>query len=580
MSTMRLPIGGMKTLLIQQQQQQLSSRLIPPQRQNSQARLYYQFRFGSVSIRPIINQGFYSNGNTFLHQKIISFHHPQKYSSWLAAMPLFHNSIRSPRIYHERILRTTISFSNIATEAEASTAPMLNTSVDQRNTDSNVISASSAALGSTEARTTGPLGVVVVGIGKTSPIRRRRKRRKLSSTTTNHQLLHTASATLPATANTKLTIMKVMKRRRRRRRTQETFTTVNGTKKQYRRLDPQAKWNMHFRNFQKFAQRQQQQLLLQQQKQQRVTNNNNNNKASLRYMLPKDKELRRWLSSVRYEYQKLLQGRKSPLSEARVELLRNCGFSFLVTPMVVSWDARYKQLLLFLNKYDGKYPHELKSTLNSDELDLYQWCNRQRILRKAYYANKLKKNTHITDERIAQLNEINFLWSVNHLHWQERYDELKEYYNTYGNCMVPARWVGNRPLARWVETQRRQYTLLKQNKASQLTPERIQLLEALEFEWDPYEVRWLERYHELMEFQRLNGDGVLPNRATGRALNRWILQQQKAYHQWLAGETSTMNQERKDRLESRGVDWTMPVPKKKKDPISKLKQQLKDMTKH
>ena len=78
----------------------------------------------------------------------------------------------------------------------------------------------------------------------------------------------------------------------------------------------------------------------------------------------------------------------------------------------------------------------------------------------------------------------------------------------------------------------------------------------------------------------MNGDGVLPNRATGRALHRWILQQQKAYHQWLAGETSTMNQERKDRLESRGVDWTMPVPKKKKDPISKLKQQLKDMTKH
>ena len=133
-------------------------------------------------------------------------------------------------------------------------------------------------------------------------------------------------------------------------------------------------------------------------------------------------------------------------------------------------------------------------------------------------------------------------------------------------------------LAKWVETQRRQYVFLKQNKPSRLTPERIQLLEDLGFEWDPYEVRWLERYHELIEFQRLNGEAVLPNGKTGKALHRWIVQQQKAYHVWMAGGTSTMNEQRRDRLESRGVIWTMPVSTQKKGPLSRAIQHFRDMT--
>lgn len=478
-------------------------------------------------------------------------------------IPSFYGIKNASILHPERISCMQKCFSNSTTVL--SSIVMTNTSTNQNNTDNNTAVTTSASTPSSctssiEAEERSHL------IG-TQSNRRRRKRRKLSSTHNN--LFSTKSTTSETTANSKFTIMKVMKRRRRRPKQVSTSTkTASKDPKRLVYTDPQSTWNINLKKIQKFVQRQQQR------------HQPTKNSLNIRHLLPKDKSLRRWLRYLRCEYQKMLQGRKNKLSVARLEILRNCGVSFLIAPILVSWDERYKQLLQFLKKYDGKYPHELKSTLNSDELDLYHWCNRQRILRKAYIAKKLSKTMHINDERIARLDEINFLWSVNNLNWQERYDELKEYYKAHGNCMVPARWIGNRPLARWVETQRRQHTLMKQNKPSQLTPERIKLLDELEFEWDPYEERWLERYNELIEFQRLNGDFVLPTFKTGRVLYRWITQQQKAYHEWMAGKTSSMNEQRRDRLVSRGVDWVLPQRKKKKDPLSKAHQKLMDMTRN
>ena len=543
--------GGSSRLL-----KQLSVKTQQPRHQQL---LSYSIQQSNYSSTLLISQGFHFKHNTRPLQIYVHRTHQRKILSRSINVPPSYCTKFASIIFHERIsCCMQRSFSSSATEV--SSIVMANNSTSQIITDSSIVAASvsisSTCTASAEAEERSS------EIGPQSN-RRKRKRRKLSSTQNN--LFSMASIT-PVTANSKYKIMRVMKRRRRRQKQASTATDKASKRQrpQLRYMDPQSSWNINLRKIQIFVQQQQQKQP---------------NKSSLpiRHMIPKDKSLRRWLVYLRGEYQKMVQGRQNKLTETRLEILRSCGVSFLIAPMLVSWDERYNQLLQFLKKYDGKYPHELKSALNSDELDLYHWCNRQRILRKAYIAKKLSKTMHINDERIARLDEINFLWSVNTLNWQERYDELKEYYKAYGNCMVPARWVGNRPLARWVETQRRQHSLMKQNKPSQLTPERIKLLDELEFEWDPYEVRWLERYNELIEFQRLNGDFVLPTFKTGRALCRWIVQQQKAYHQWMAGKSTTMNEQRRDRLILRGVDWVIPR-KKKKDLLSKVHQQLKDRT--
>lgn len=202
------------------------------------------------------------------------------------------------------------------------------------------------------------------------------------------------------------------------------------------------------------------------------------------------------------------------------------------------------------------------ASLNEEELDLYHWCSRQRVLYKLYESQNFDK-TYITKERIQKLDDIHFLWSIYDAQWYEKYAELKQYYKIHGNTMVPARYVGNYSLARWVERHRYEYRKRMEHKPHQLTDERMELLNQLDFVWDPYELRWLERYYELVEFQRLNGDGVIPRGRIHGNIPRWVSTQIKAYFDWIDGKPSKMNQQRKERLDKLGIIWVRPKKKKK-----------------
>ena len=270
---------------------------------------------------------------------------------------------------------------------------------------------------------------------------------------------------------------------------------------------------------------------------------------------PRDKKLRKWVFRLRTEYRKKLRGQPNRLTEKRMEQLRKLGFQFIETTHRDTWDSLFQQLCTYLKEHDGHYPHERElSTLSAEDEKLYKWCNRQRVLYKPYMRQDYNK-TYISEKRIQKLNSINFVWSLLSSQWDEKYEELKQYYQAHGNTLVPARYVGNYSLSRWVETQRRQYSLRNKNKPSTLTDERIQLLNELEFVWDPYQVRWMERYNELVEFQRLNGQFAMPSRANEPSLRRWLYLQGKQYRQMMDGKPSKMTAERKELLDQVGMDW-------------------------
>jgi len=42
----------------------------------------------------------------------------------------------------------------------------------------------------------------------------------------------------------------------------------------------------------------------------------------------------------------------------------------------------------------------------------------------------------MTDERIAMLNKVGFVWEVNI--WNERFEELKQFHTQFGHFLVPA----------------------------------------------------------------------------------------------------------------------------------------------
>merc|ERR1712125_97121 len=69
--------------------------------------------------------------------------------------------------------------------------------------------------------------------------------------------------------------------------------------------------------------------------------------------------------------------------------------------------------------------------------------------------------------------------------WIHRFNELKQFYDIHGHCMVPQHYDENPKLGKWVKAQRRQYKLkvvLKQ--PSSITNSRISKLNSLGFAWD------------------------------------------------------------------------------------------------
>ncbi|KAL7535370.1 hypothetical protein ACHAXR_006448 [Thalassiosira sp. AJA248-18] len=69
--------------------------------------------------------------------------------------------------------------------------------------------------------------------------------------------------------------------------------------------------------------------------------------------------------------------------------------------------------------------------------------------------------------------------------WNMRYEELKEFQQKHGHCRVPHGYAQNRKLSWWVMNQRAQYQSLQQGKKSWLTPDRVGLLDSLQFDWKP-----------------------------------------------------------------------------------------------
>jgi hypothetical protein len=67
--------------------------------------------------------------------------------------------------------------------------------------------------------------------------------------------------------------------------------------------------------------------------------------------------------------------------------------------------------------------------------------------------------------------------------WEERYDELLEYFKFHGHVKVPPRYKINSALAMWISFQGEDYRLLKEGKPNFLTAERIQMLRKVNFAW-------------------------------------------------------------------------------------------------
>eukprot|EP00980_Cylindrotheca_fusiformis_P015730 scaffold4547_cov103-Cylindrotheca_fusiformis.AAC.2 len=143
------------------------------------------------------------------------------------------------------------------------------------------------------------------------------------------------------------------------------------------------------------------------------------------------------------------------------------------------WEFRYERLLAF-KEMTG---HCLVPSDYHFDLELSRWVKRQR-----HQYKKLQEGKHsaLTPYRVEKLQNVGFVWDVHELSWNENLEELRKFYRRHGHSNVPTSYPDNPKLPIWVKSQRREYKQLHMGQKSQLTPERIAALNALQFRWDRF----------------------------------------------------------------------------------------------
>ena len=139
--------------------------------------------------------------------------------------------------------------------------------------------------------------------------------------------------------------------------------------------------------------------------------------------------------------------------------------------------------------------------------------------------------------------------------WNARYQDMVEFRQRHGHCLVPLNHAENPSLAHWVKRQRYQYSLKLFGKHSTLTEERQAMLELLNFIWDSHGAQWEERYQELIQFVRYYGHPNVPTKyPKNPKLSIWVKcqrRQYKLYHQ-RGPQHSNITPERIERLSQIG----------------------------
>ena len=143
-------------------------------------------------------------------------------------------------------------------------------------------------------------------------------------------------------------------------------------------------------------------------------------------------------------------------------------------------DTVWKQRFHKLVKYKKKHGDCLVPYNYEQNPKLGRWVTTQRYEHKKWLNGVYST---ITQDRIDQLNEIDFVWVVgthqfqrDDTVWKLRLKELKACKQKHGDCLVSRLDKHNRKLGIWVMHQRQEYKKWLQGENAKITQERIDQL--------------------------------------------------------------------------------------------------------
>jgi len=174
-----------------------------------------------------------------------------------------------------------------------------------------------------------------------------------------------------------------------------------------------------------------------------------------------------WLSNIRSSIKNpSVNGMR--LNSNKIELLNKLGIDW--SPIETQWKKTYELAKQYYDENgDLLIPDQY---ITNDNIKLGRWIATQRY--------NYKENT-LSNEKISLLEDIGMVWNVIDYQWNKMYDLALDYYNKYGNLLIPDKYTtsDNTHLGSWIGKQRKHY------REQKLAKERIDLLEKIGMIWNP-----------------------------------------------------------------------------------------------
>lgn len=159
----------------------------------------------------------------------------------------------------------------------------------------------------------------------------------------------------------------------------------------------------------------------------------------------------------------------------------------------------------------------------------------------------------VAKRSMAELNYIKHKSVPMREKWMARFLELAEFKEKYGHTKVPHNFPESPKLAEWQKFQRQQRKLFVKGKHSQLTKERVAMLEKIGFVWEARIDAWESHYENLRRFKAVNGHVYVP--VANTVLSQWVKRQRKQFKKYQKGQESSLTDDRVNRLNKLGFIW-------------------------